>query len=114
MQKKNTSSIYRLSRLKAIKVFFSFHEWMHCRCVCGCTVRPPLLVFLFVLGTSAQTQRIDNETIKRRNLVNPLQIHTTLSEDILTPWLILHDFFDDPYNSRSPCSRQGLPTLLLC
>merc|ERR1712061_108607 len=60
---------------------------VNCGCLCCCAVGAPFLVLLLALRAPCCASRVSVD-VESRNLVNTMQIHATLREQILTPWFI--------------------------
>merc|ERR1739846_254075 len=86
----NNTKIYTsstLSGLEAIEVFLGCLEVVDCWGLRGCAVRAPLPVFLLALRAPCCARRIGVD-VEGLNLVNAMQVHATLCEQVLTPWLV--------------------------
>merc|ERR1719464_2213603 len=86
-KKKNST----LSSLEALEVVDGLQEWVHRSGLKDRAVRLPLLVFLLTLGAVGLAHTV-NGHVPRTYLVNAMQIHASLSEQIFTPRLIAEIF----------------------
>merc|ERR1712051_70055 len=81
--KKKTST---LSSLEALEVVGGLHEWMHRSSLEDRAVRLPFLVFLLTLGAVGLAHTV-NGHVPSTHLVDAMQVHASLSEQIFTPRL---------------------------
>merc|ERR1711993_91054 len=76
-----------LSGLEAVEVFLGCLEVVDCRGLRCCAVGTPFPVFLLALRAPCCARRIGVD-VEGLNLVDAMQVHATLCEQVLTPWLV--------------------------
>merc|ERR1711997_1165543 len=76
-----------LSGLEAIEVVLGFLEVVDSGRLYYCAVGFPFPVFLLAFWPPCCTRRISVDVVGS-NLVDTMQVHATLLEQVLTPWLI--------------------------
>merc|ERR1712083_97213 len=80
-----------LGCLQAVKIFLRLRKTVQCRCLCGSTIRLPLLVFLFTLWSVSLAIAIDHQIVAF-NFVHSVHVHALLGKQILTPCLVAVKF----------------------
>jgi len=79
-----------LSGLEAVEVFFRLFEVVDRGCACSAAVGAPLPVFLLALWAPCRARCISVDVVST-NLVDFMQVHAALCEQVLTPWLVACD-----------------------
>merc|ERR1719242_85652 len=86
----NNTKVYATSALsgfEAVEVFLGFFEVVDCGRLCCCAVRTPFLVFLLALRAPCRASCIGVD-VEGLNLVDAMQVHATLCEQVFAPWFI--------------------------
>merc|ERR1719433_2320621 len=75
-----------LRGLQAFEVIEGLHEGMHSRCLRQCAVGSPLFIFLLAFWPESFAHRVRRE-VPNSDLVDTVQVHAPLHEEILSPRL---------------------------